>query len=243
MLDVQTLLQAWEIGSRQDALERSITLLTYAFPGHSRDKITDLTIGQRDVSLMYLRQCLFGDALTALATCPACGERIEINTTVGQFMLIPFPSLTEGAIAFSFSIENCKLTFRLPTIRDLLGLRTSSNPRTELEMMCIVNALIDGSVVCARDVPQSVRDALVEYMAQCDPQAEVWFELSCPECAHEWVSIFDVVAFLWREIEVAAQRLLYEVHTLAWAYGWRETEILAMSAVRRQRYIEMVSHV
>jgi hypothetical protein len=31
-----------------------------------------------------------------------------------------------------------------------------------------------------------------------------------------------------------------EVHTLAAMYGWRETDILAMSAWRRQRYLEMI---
>jgi hypothetical protein len=33
---------------------------------------------------------------------------------------------------------------------------------------------------------------------------------------------------------------LREVHTLAWAYGWREADILAMSPARRQFYIELV---
>ena len=35
-------------------------------------------------------------------------------------------------------------------------------------------------------------------------------------------------------------RLLRQVHTLAMAYGWREIDILSMSALRRQVYLEML---
>ena len=42
------------------------------------------------------------------------------------------------------------------------------------------------------------------------------------------------------ELATQAKRLLREVHFLARAYGWREADILAMSARRRQAYLEMV---
>ncbi|HUD55174.1 MAG TPA: hypothetical protein VMR02_08095 [Terracidiphilus sp.] len=42
------------------------------------------------------------------------------------------------------------------------------------------------------------------------------------------------------QIEARARRLLYEVHTLAAAYGWSEREILSLSAPRRALYLEMV---
>jgi hypothetical protein len=37
-----------------------------------------------------------------------------------------------------------------------------------------------------------------------------------------------------------ARRLLIEVHSLASAYGWSETDILSMSEPRRALYLEMV---
>jgi hypothetical protein len=37
-----------------------------------------------------------------------------------------------------------------------------------------------------------------------------------------------------------AKAYLNEVHMLAWAYGWREADILAMSSARRQFYLERV---
>jgi len=51
---------------------------------------------------------------------------------------------------------------------------------------------------------------------------------------------FDILTYLWSEIEDWAQRLLLEVHTLALAYGWSERDILAMSPRRRRLYLEMV---
>jgi hypothetical protein len=90
-------------------------------------------------------------------------------------------------------------------------------------------------------LPETVIAALAEYMTQCDPQAEVQLNLTCPVCGQSWPVMFDVVSFFWSEICVQAKRLLREVHTLARAYGWREADILEMSAARRQFYLEMVT--
>ena len=46
---------------------------------------------------------------------------------------------------------------------------------------------------------------------------------------------------LWSETSHLAQRMLNDVHLLADAYGWPEASILAMSAQRRQFYIERVA--
>ena len=71
-------------------------------------------------------------------------------------------------------------------------------------------------------------------MSGADPMADIHLALNCPSCEHKWEAPFDIVAFLWREISAAARRLLREVHTLASAYGWTETEILALSPARRR---------
>lgn len=78
-------------------------------------------------------------------------------------------------------------------------------------------------------------------MLECDPQAEVLLQLTCPSCQREWMITFDIVSFLWIEIHAHAKRLLQEVHTVARAYGWHEADILALSPVRRQFYLEMVA--
>jgi hypothetical protein len=83
--------------------------------------------------------------------------------------------------------------------------------------------------------------AIVKKMSSAEPMADILLALNCPNCAHKWEVAFDIVAFLWREISAAAQRLLHEVHTLASAYGWTEPEILALNPARRRAYLKMAS--
>jgi hypothetical protein len=52
--------------------------------------------------------------------------------------------------------------------------------------------------------------------------------------------LFDMLAYFWSEIQMGARRLLREIHVLASAYGWRESEILTLSAARRRAYLELV---
>jgi len=68
----------------------------------------------------------------------------------------------------------------------------------------------------------------------------VRLDLACPSCGHLGQAIFDISAIFWAEISAQARRLLREIHLLASAYGWREADILAMSARRRQAYLEMI---
>ena len=77
-------------------------------------------------------------------------------------------------------------------------------------------------------------------MAEADPLADIQLDLTCPSCERRWRAVFDIVSFLWTEIEVWAWRTLSDVHTLARAYGWSERDILTLSPTRRQFYLEMV---
>ena len=63
--------------------------------------------------------------------------------------------------------------------------------------------------------------------------------LSCPACAGAWSATFDIAGFLWKEIHAWAKTALRGVHVLARAYGWRESDVLALSPTRRQIYLEL----
>jgi hypothetical protein len=79
-----------------------------------------------------------------------------------------------------------------------------------------------------------------ESLATADPMAERRVALTCPACDHAWSDSIDVASFIWAELEARARRLLWEVHSLASAYGWSESETLTLSAARRAMYLEMV---
>ena len=103
----------------------------------------------------------------------------------------------------------------------------------------ILEVVVDGCPASVTDLPEEAIDEIGRQLAQRDG-AELLLDLQCAACGHEWQETFDILSFFWSELSRYAKRLLQEVHTLAWAYGWSESEILAMSAARRRVYLEWV---
>jgi hypothetical protein len=104
-----------------------------------------------------------------------------------------------------------------------------------------VGAARDGESIPAQALSESVIDRISSQLAEADPQAEVLIDLTCAGCGHQWQTVFEVERFFWMKINGMARNLLREVHTLAFAYGWSEGDILALSPLRRQFYLEMVA--
>jgi len=119
-------------------------------------------------------------------------------------------------------------------IRDSIGGRL-------IAKRCIISASENGAVLDLGELPDEVFAQLAARLAEQEPGAELLLDLTCGPCGHRWQPLLDVGAFLWAEIDVLARRLLHEVHVLARAYGWRETEIMAMSAARRRLYLDLVA--
>ncbi len=128
-------------------------------------------------------------------------------------------------------------SFRLPTSRDLAHL--ASEPDSDAVAIRLLRCCrIDTTETFAcsdEDV-----EAVGEQMALADPLAEIRLALRCPECGDEAEETLDVVSFVWAQIAARAQRLLWEVHAIASAYGWSEAEVLSLSSARRALYLEMV---
>ncbi|MUL34938.1 phage baseplate protein [Gloeocapsopsis sp. AAB1 = 1H9] len=241
VLSASELLSAWERGLAQMPVQRALTLLAAACPETSVDTLAKLSIGQRDAYLLTLREWTFGTQLLSLATCPSCRERVELNFNVAD---IRIASNFELAEAYSLSIAEYELHFRLPNSQDLAAIDSYtdiSKTRYFLLKRCLLTANQNGQAITADQLPTDIVDAVVQRMAEAEPQADVQLKLSCPSCSHQWQETFDIVSFFWNEIDAWAYRVLREVHTLALAYGWHETEILTLSPGRRQFYLEMVS--
>ena len=116
-----------------------------------------------------------------------------------------------------------------------------ASARSSLVAACVIEASRRGELLAISDIPASAIDELSSKLATSESCADVSFALQCVACGHDWQLGFDIVAFLWREISSLAQRYLYEVHALAWAYGWSESDILAMTPARRRFYLDRVS--
>ncbi len=245
-LPPQQLLQVWEQGLNQPPVQQALLLLAAACPETSTELLTQLSIGQRDTYLLTLREWLFGSEIVSLATCPQCGERLELMFNLADIRVSTHAETVEVLI---LNVANYQVQFRLPNSGDLIAMQTVSSyrDRQNIQAMrrfllerCLLKVESQSLEVSVSDLSTDLQDAVVAKMAEADPQADVQLALCCPACNHQWQATFDIVAFLWSEINAWAYRTLREVHTLASAYGWREADILAMSPQRRQFYLEMV---
>jgi hypothetical protein len=240
-LSARDLLKVWEAGEHRHPLDRALTILAAACPELSWDELAALSVGQRDARLLAVREQTSGPRLEGFVECPLCAEELEFGVMVADLRAAE-PSTREEA--WELRIWDLSLRFRLPDSLDLGAAAACPDPaaaRGLLARRCVLQASRDGKAVAPEELPASVVSTLGEQMVEHDPQAEVLLDLRCPVCEHRWEALFDVASFLWEELAAQAERLLREVHALAGAYGWSETEILGLNARRRRYYLEMAT--
>jgi hypothetical protein len=234
------LLQVWERGLGQQPVQRALALLAATSPDTEPEELARLSIGQRDARLLSLREQTFGPRIASVATCPNCGEGLELNLEVDELRAA---SEGEPAAVLSLNAAGYETQFRLPNSLDLIAIASGheqADHRRVVLARCLLSASQNGEGRSFEQLPAEVLDAIVEEMGRADPQADIRLGLSCPSCSHRWSMPFDIVSYFWSELNAWASRALREVHILASAYKWHEKDILALSPLRRQIYLQMV---
>jgi hypothetical protein len=241
-LSAQDILRIWEAGVALEPVGRALAILAAASPGTPREALAALPVGRRDARLLEIREVTFGPTLDGVSSCPRCAGRVEFTLEVADLhaRIGPVAEAAEGEV----HLEDWSLRYRLPTSGDLAAAAGYGDPgaaRRVLAGRCILEARRGGAPVEALDVPPEAISRMAVAMAEQDPSAEVLLDFICPACGHAGQTLFDIGDYLWEEIRAQALRLLHEVHTLARAYGWREADILSLSAARRRAYLEMAT--
>lgn len=227
-------LELWELGATLHPLDRSLLALGMADPSSAID-FADLPLGRRNLALLDLHISWFGPRLQAWTACPDCDEKVEFELDARQ--LAATAGVAGSVPQVPEPVRVGEQTFRLPTSRDVAHVATAENA--------------DGASIgllerCQVGGPENsawtddLLEEVEERLASEDPLAESRLALSCPSCGREWEDTFDIGRFLWAEVETRARRTLWEVHALASAYGWSESETLALSPARRAMYLKMV---
>lgn len=221
-MDAGRLLDAWEVGWGRGPLDRGLAMLA-ADPSVDVSALARLTMGERDRALFALRSALFGTLVEAVSACPRCATEVEV--------VFHHQDLwgTAGMAPPSVDVRGAR--YRLPTSADLAALVDGVPPS---------DASAELVRRCALGESSADPDAVVAAWAAADPFLDVALRLACPDCGQEWSEPFDIVSYLWSELDSWCRRTLLEVHDLARAYGWSEAEVLAMSAWRRQCYLGLV---
>jgi hypothetical protein len=239
-LSTRELLDVWELGLARTNERWALLLLEAAFPDWTPQELERLSVGERDARLLSLRVRAFGGGFTSRASCPACAEQLELSFEADDVRAPP-PSAPGP---FRLSVGEHEVEFRLPDSLDLMAVSAREEvdqARSELFERCLSLARRGGEEVSAGALPPEVVEAVSEEMDRLDPQGNVRLSVSCPRCGNGWQALFDICSYLRSELDSWARRLLWEVHLLASAYGWRESDTLALSPRRRRLYVQMVN--
>lgn len=232
------LLSVWEQTLGQPTAWRAPALLAL-MTGEPIEEVAQLSVGIRDSRLLALREAIFGKSISATVRCSHCSETLELNFSIDD-ILVDTPAISEQC---NVIVEGYEVNFRLPNSQDLNAVAGANNVTRAQQILlerCLLNTSRHGEPLTPAQLPKSVVQAVSEQMSKADPQAEVELALTCPTCGHVWQVQFDIATFFWIELNTWAQRILWEVHSLARYYGWREGDILNMSPLRRQMYLQMV---
>ncbi|SIT01980.1 hypothetical protein SAMN05421759_11070 [Roseivivax lentus] len=209
----EDLLRLYERGKDGGPLERA-RLLGKAALG---DRAEEAPIGDLDRAVWALRGTLLDTAAEATTTCPGCGTRLEFEIP-RAFGLPERRAVSEVTVTHA----GRDIAVRLPTLRHVT--------RAGLDLVAL-----------APEAPwddPAFRAAAEARIEEADPALAMTLGFRCEACGAQATPAFDALAFVWGEFEAAARRVVADVVALARGYGWREADILAMSALRRGLYLE-----
>jgi hypothetical protein len=226
------LLSLWERGVVRHALDRSAMLASFARPELLPQAVPDLPLGEITVSLLRLREAIFGPRIRSHVDCEQCGQRLELTLDAMELGL-PMPH-GESVVT---GVDVAGLRVRPPTLRDM-AVVANEQEATRAARKLLECCTIQGD---AASLPEVLFRDVEDALEAADPNADLAFEVHCEACGGPSTAQLDVGELLWDEISARARALLGEVHLLARAYGWTESEILALSPARRASYLSMVA--
>jgi hypothetical protein len=217
-------------------------------------QVRELSIGDRETLLLWLRRSMLGNTIQCVLRCPACSEKMELQLNVDELTLErELDPQFHYEDVVQLDDERLLVTFHIPTGADLEeAIRVASGVPEKavvaLAQRCVEEVLRNTDDPAAPQVPtspddwpQSLFPEISARIEKLDPQAELKIDLACPACGHHFEDFIDAGGLLLQEL-TARQRLRYrEVHQLAKAYHWSEADILRMSPRKRQLYLDLLA--
>ena len=188
-----------------------------------------MPLADLQAALLGLRRLLEGDRIVSEIRCEACGAPVDLSFSIAEYMTAHAPRRVRGAAADTdtdwYRIGSVR--FRFPTVADRIAASASGKPEEALRLRCVQGAGPD------------VRRAENALRHLCPLLADLLSGV-CPECRREVSVWFDPVSFVLAEMRERATFVYRDIHLLASAYGWSETQILELPRARRMRYVEFL---
>jgi hypothetical protein len=238
-MTAERILRSWEQALDAPPPRQAITILDCAGALSGVADPRGLSIGQRDAGLLRLRALTFGPTMHMRINCPNCAQTVTAGVDVAD--VEASGTATPGEIVRELRKAGWTLRYRLPTAGDLDDASHAAGVAQAAALLlrrCVLHADHDGDPADPAALPPALRDALSAAIEAWDPLVETALAIDCTSCGHGWHAVLEIASFLHAEIADTAIRVVREVDELARRYGWREADILAMTATRRQAYLE-----
>ncbi|MEU9510187.1 hypothetical protein AB0D32_28350 [Micromonospora sp. NPDC048170] len=224
------LVSTWDRALGQPESRRPLLLL-------GRDDADRLPVGEVAALLLATARGWAGGRVEAVLDCPACPERLEVAFAVADLLTAAPGRPHEAEGTFTLDWRGHRLTLRLPTPADLAeAARTGDAVAAERLLLRVCLLAADPPL----DDPFAALPEVSAAMAERDPLGVVAVTLTCPGCGTATEALLDLPAWAWQAADARVRRLLGEVHRLARAYGWSETQVLGLGPHRRAAYLEQV---
>ena len=210
--------------------------------------VRSLCVGDREALVLQLRQLTLGDRMPCVVNCPACGQALDLALHATDLLVPPYD---EAGPTYDFSSsdegEGYHVRFRLATGADQEAVAMTARTNVPaaaaaLLQRCVVGVRRNGgSDLAIGECTEELGNRISQRIGEVDAQAELSFNLHCPECEKEFSAMLDAAACFRRELSQRGRDWCREVHFLAYHYHWSEQDILAMPPSRRRRYVEVLA--
>lgn len=236
----ELLLKAWDESANEHDLNRALILLSLTMPESNRQQLARLAIAERNLLLLRVRELSFGPVLQGFGRCSQCAANLEFALPVAAMIESLKSHLSGDPVTW---IENGRRYQLRPVTTDdllaVLDVPDTADAQDRLLQRCLsVSTNLEDT---SQEQSSPAMPSMFEKFDQLHAAAELSCTLRCPECPNSEVLDLDIARFLWLEVRSAAQRLLAEIHEIAWAYGWSERSIARMTPTRRNAYLGMLS--
>lgn len=164
------------------------------------------------------RRC--GDTIDTVVACPDCATLLDVPVDLGRLAQVPAP--THALVG--------DVRVRAPTTGDLLLAGNSADPVATLRGLCV-----EEPGPAELPLPAEVHSAVEQLCGA----AVVGVRAECPNCSATVRAELDLVDLLATGLADQAAAILDAVAQIAAAFGWPESDILALSPLRREYYLTL----
>jgi hypothetical protein len=208
------------------APDRTVTEILCHCAGEEAAIVDGWTVKKRRQGLIAVAVATNGGERRAYARCgnPNCAEELEFELDLNSLRA----DWRKETITVELG-DAVSLTLRPPVPADLAVWANKSE----------VDASSAGDLIVSRqgNLPDGWNRRAAAALEADDPLADATLEAACPACG-DLVSVpLTVELHLIDELARTASLLMDEVHFLASAYHWSESDILGLPRQRRQHYL------